>query len=115
MKKSARVPATYVAGLAAAIMSGCSSHQLAMRQCIDANGNVIPDISCRQATSSGVVIGHYGYPAQNSGGPIGGRGVYGGGSGGGGGIVGGGSSGASVGGVSRGGFGGAAGGFGGGE
>lgn len=104
MKKSKRVPATFVAGLAAAFIAGCSGGRATTRGCIDDYGNVVPDIECRQANSRGVVLGHYGVP--------GGGGYYGGG-GGGGGFHGGGSN-SGVGSVSRGGFGGAAGGFGGG-
>jgi len=106
MKKSKRVPATFVAGLAAAIMAGCSGGRSPVRQCVDQYGNLIADIECRQANSRGIVIGHYGVP--------GGGGYYGGG---GGGYVGGArggsvSGGVSDGSVSRGGFGGTAEGFG---
>jgi hypothetical protein len=110
MKKSKAVPAVFVAGFTAAMISGCSNQQSQPRSCIDAQGNVLPDIMCRQATSSGVVVGHWGYPSIHTGG-----GGYAGGGGGGryGGTFGGGSTGASVGGgVSRGGFGGMGEGFG---
>jgi hypothetical protein len=110
MKKSKSVPATFVAGLAAAYLAGCSGGQTAARQCVDAYGNPIPDIQCRSANSQGVVIGHYGVPG--GGGYYGGNGFYGGSRGG---TVSGGSvsTGSSVSSVSRGGFGGAGRGFGG--
>lgn len=101
MKKSKRVPATFVAGLAAAFMAGCSGGRTVAQQCVDQYGNILPDIDCRRADSRGVVTGHYGVP--------GGGGYVGGGSGGGGGYAGGSSSSS----VSRGGFGGASEGFGG--
>jgi len=108
MKKSKHVPATFVAGVAAAMLAGCSSHQAQERQCVDTSGAIVPEIMCRQATSSGVVVGHWGYPGQ----------VYSGGhyisGGGGGGGYAGGGGGAVGGGVARGGFGGFGEGFGGG-
>lgn len=107
MKKSKHVPATLVAGVAAAMLAGCSSRMAQERQCVDASGAIVPEIMCRQATSSGVVVGHWGYAGQ----------VYSGGhyiSGGGGGVGYRGGGGAISGGVSRGGFGGSGEGFGGG-
>jgi len=108
MKKSKRVPATFVAGLATVILAGCSGGQPQVQECIDGNGNIVPDIECRRADSRGVVIGHYGYPTSRSGGfggSSGGSGYRGGG-------IGGSSAEGIGGGVSRGGFGGSAGGFG---
>ena len=109
MKKSRSVPATFVAGLAAAMLAGCSQREAEQRACVDMQGNILPDIMCRQATASGTVVGHWGYPTSH----LGGGGYAGGGAsyrGGGGGITSGtGSVGSSV---ARGGFGGTGEGFG---
>ena len=45
MKKSAAVPATFCASVAALILSGCSS-PVSVRRCVDPSGTVLPDTAC---------------------------------------------------------------------
>lgn len=54
MKRSSSVPATFVAAVAATLLTGCSSPR-EVRRCVDDRGQVLPDSACEYPRSN------YGY------------------------------------------------------
>jgi len=76
MKKilSAAVPATLICAVAGLILSGCDSDSVT-RDCVDANGNVLPDSACTNGTTvfhggGGYSYPHYVYGGTRSGGQV---------------------------------------------
>jgi hypothetical protein len=56
MKKSAAVPATFCATVAALILSGCSS-PVSVRRCVDPSGTVLPDTACSSPVTASTYRG----------------------------------------------------------
>ena len=56
MKKSAAVPASFCASVAALILSGCSS-PVSVRRCVDPSGTVLPDTACTSPVTASTYKG----------------------------------------------------------
>jgi hypothetical protein len=66
MKKSKFVPATFVATIAAVALTGCGER----RDCVDVNGNVLPDSACTSGSYAGHIYPHWIYGGSMSNGRV---------------------------------------------
>ena len=71
MRRSAHVPASLVAALAAAMLTGCAAPS-ETRRCLDESGNVLPDSYCATGARGGVYGGRrfFGVPRFGYGGSL---------------------------------------------
>lgn len=63
----ANVSLAIVTAVSASIVTGCGSTR---RDCVDQNGNIIPDVNCQNRTTSRYIYPHYIYGGSYSNGRI---------------------------------------------